>query len=458
MSERGAGPEPSARVGVAVPAAGSGERMGGVRKPFLELAGEPLLAHALRPFLADPRVVRVAVALAADDASAPAPWLEALAPRVVVVQGGRTRTQSVRAALAALPPDLDVIAVHDAARPLVTPEIVGRCIDLALEGAGAVAGCPAIDTVKRVDDSGTVVETPDRARLWLAQTPQAFPARSLRNAYARPGGGGHGRLGAGRACRRGRGRDHGRRRAVQPQGHAPGRRSRGGGDPARPGLGMSDGPVRIDLRADPDADLSGAVEHLRAGGLIAYPTETVYGLGGVAREPAVSRVRALKGRESGKPLIVLVGSARAAAELRWTPEAEELARIFWPGAVTLVLEDPRGIFPVGVRDERTRTVGVRVSPHPLVRRLMAELRAPLISTSLNAAGEPPARSADEAVEVLRRLDGDDVLVLDGGTLPPSGPSTVVDCSGPEPVVIREGSVPTARLRCALPEIHGEQSS
>jgi len=221
---------------------------------------------------------------------------------------------------------------------------------------------------------------------------------------------------------------------------------------------MSDWPVRLDLRGDPDADLSGLVAHLREGGVIAYPTETVYGLGGVAAEPAVSRVRALKGREAGKPLIVLVESARAAKDLRWTRDAEDLARIFWPGALTLVLEDPRGIFPGGVRDARTGTVGVRVSPHPLVRRLMAELGAPLISTSLNVPGEPPARSADEAVEVVRRLGGRDVLVLDGGTLPPSGPSTVVNCSGSEPVVIREGSVPTARLRCAIPEIHGEQSS
>lgn len=221
---------------------------------------------------------------------------------------------------------------------------------------------------------------------------------------------------------------------------------------------MTDWPVRLDLRGDPEADLSGVLGHLREGGVIAYPTETVYGLGGVAAEPAVSRVRALKSRDSAKPLIVLVGSPEGAAGLRWTSDAEELARIFWPGALTLVLEDPRGIFPGGVRDERTGTVGVRVSPHPLVRRLMAELGAPLISTSLNAPGEQPARSGEEAVEVVRRLGGRDVLVLDVGTLPPSGPSTVVDCSGPKPVVIREGSVPTARLRCALPEIHGEPSS
>lgn len=221
---------------------------------------------------------------------------------------------------------------------------------------------------------------------------------------------------------------------------------------------MSDGPFRLDLRADPEADLSGVVRHLRGGGVIAYPTETVYGLGGLAAEPAVAKVRSLKKRESDKPLIVLVGSAEAVQGLRWTEAAKELARIFWPGAVTLVLEDPLGIFPSGVRDDRTGTVGVRVSPHPVVRRLMAALGAPLVSTSLNAPGRPPARSGEEAMEVVRGLGGREVLVLDIGTLPPSRPSTVVDCTGPEPVVVREGTVPTARLRCAIPEIHGEQSS
>lgn len=167
-----------------MPAAGSGERMGGVRKPFLELAGEPVLLRALRPFLDDPRVVGVVVALSADQAATPPDWLRALGPRVVVAPGGATRSQSVRAAIAALPAELDVIAVHDAARPLVTSEVVASCIDLALEGFGAVAGCPAVDTLKRVGTDGAVIETPDRASLWHAQTPQAFPAHVLRSAYA----------------------------------------------------------------------------------------------------------------------------------------------------------------------------------------------------------------------------------------------------------------------------------
>ena len=157
--------------------------MGGVRKPFLELAGEPVLVHALRPFLSDPRVVAVAVALTEEDAASPPEWLLSLDARVSVVAGGDTRTESVRLAIEALPQDVTVIAVHDAARPLVSTEVVAECIDLAATGVGAVAGCPAVDTIKEVDEQRRVVATPDRATLWHAQTPQVFPAELLRRAY-----------------------------------------------------------------------------------------------------------------------------------------------------------------------------------------------------------------------------------------------------------------------------------
>jgi 2-C-methyl-D-erythritol 4-phosphate cytidylyltransferase len=183
MTARATGPTRSARVGVAVPAAGSGLRMGGVRKAFLELSGQPTLLHALRPFLAETRVVAVVVALAPEDAASPPSWLVELAPRVRVVAGGATRSQSVRSAIAALPADLDVIAVHDAARPLVTAGVVSECVALALAGFGAVAGCPAVDTLKRVDAEGSVLDTPDRSSFWHAQTPQVFPAGVLRAAY-----------------------------------------------------------------------------------------------------------------------------------------------------------------------------------------------------------------------------------------------------------------------------------
>lgn len=181
MSE--AGSEKPARVGVAIPAAGFGRRMGGVRKPLMTLGGEPLLLRGLQPFLAEPRVTAVVVAMRADDVAEPPDWLSGLDPRVSIVEGGETRGASVARAVAALPDDVTIIAVHDAARPLVTGEVVGRCIDLAHAGFGAVAGSPAVDTIKRVDARAFVTGTPDRSTLWLAHTPQVFPASMLRSAY-----------------------------------------------------------------------------------------------------------------------------------------------------------------------------------------------------------------------------------------------------------------------------------
>ena len=175
--------EISPHVGVVVPAAGSGTRMGDVRKPFLELDGEPLLAHALRPFLRDDRVIAVVVSLAPEDVDEITDWIRKLDDRIKVVEGGINRTESVRNAVSVLPTSLDVVAIHDAARPLVTSAIVGKCIDLANTGVCAVAGCPVIDTIKRVDQEFHVLETVDRNTLWHAHTPQVFPAGLLRQAY-----------------------------------------------------------------------------------------------------------------------------------------------------------------------------------------------------------------------------------------------------------------------------------
>jgi 2-C-methyl-D-erythritol 4-phosphate cytidylyltransferase len=175
------------RVGVAVPAAGAGRRMGGVRKAFLELGGEPVLVHALRPFLERDEVVAVAVALSPRDAAEPPAWLTGLDPRVNVVAGGRTRTESVRNAVRALPPAVTLVAVHDGARPLVSGEVVARCFEVAAGGEGAVAGCPAVDTLKRTGEDGVVEATVDRRRFWHAHTPQVFPAGLVFHAYGEAG-------------------------------------------------------------------------------------------------------------------------------------------------------------------------------------------------------------------------------------------------------------------------------
>lgn len=184
MSADGSADTP-VEVGVAVPAAGSGRRMGGVRKAFLELDGEPILLRALRPFVQDERVVRIVVALSPGDAANPPGWLTACDPRIAVVAGGATRGESVARCLVELPDDVRVIAVHDAARPLVTADVIRRCIDTAASGVGAVAGCPAVDTMKVVEEGGFILSTPDRSTLWHAHTPQVFPAEALRLAYER---------------------------------------------------------------------------------------------------------------------------------------------------------------------------------------------------------------------------------------------------------------------------------
>ena len=171
------------RVGVAVPAAGMGTRMGGVRKPFLDLSGQPLLLWALRPFLQHPQVTSVVVALGETDFETPPTWLVEADPRIQVVRGGETRGDSVWAALGALPESVEVVAIHDAARPLVTGEIIDRCLAEVGPGRGAVAGWPAVDTLKEVAWGGRIVGTPNRERIWHAQTPQIFPRELIVKAY-----------------------------------------------------------------------------------------------------------------------------------------------------------------------------------------------------------------------------------------------------------------------------------
>ena len=219
----------------------------------------------------------------------------------------------------------------------------------------------------------------------------------------------------------------------------------------------SSAPPVVDARAGPppEADLERLVRHVLGGGLIAYPTETVYGFGGLASRKAVEALRRLKpGRE--RPFLLLVPSPAAVSELVWTPPARELASAFWPGALTLVLADPSSSFPAGVRGHRGG-VAVRVTSHPLTRLLVERVGRPVTSTSANLPGEPAAANAKEALAAASRSRaGGELRVLDGGRLPASRPSTVVDCTGPFPGVVRAGAIPVSRLRSVLPEIDGER--
>jgi 2-C-methyl-D-erythritol 4-phosphate cytidylyltransferase len=172
------------RVGVIIPAGGAGIRMGGVSKTLLPLHGTPVLAHTLAPFCARPDVIAIAIALPEPLLQHPPSWLTA-DQRVRLVGAGPERADSVRNGLAAITDDVDVLLVHDAARPLVSDDIIERCIAAAAGGRSVIAAVRVIDTIKQVDESGGVVHTLDRSRLWAAQTPQAFPAAVLRAAHVR---------------------------------------------------------------------------------------------------------------------------------------------------------------------------------------------------------------------------------------------------------------------------------
>jgi len=176
--------EPS--VAAVVPAAGRGERLGaGTAKALLPLSGEPMLLHAVRT-LAASRVELVVVAAPQGQVEAVQRLLgEHAGAAVHVVEGGATRSDSVRRALAALPASVRVVLVHDAARPLAPVSLVDEVVAAVHAGADAVVpGLPVADTVKQVDTAGAVVATVDRSALRAVQTPQGFRRVVLDAAYA----------------------------------------------------------------------------------------------------------------------------------------------------------------------------------------------------------------------------------------------------------------------------------
>jgi 2-C-methyl-D-erythritol 4-phosphate cytidylyltransferase len=176
-------------VGVLVPAAGRGERAGeGAPKQFRAIAGVPMLLRSIRPFAQHPRVRTIVIALPADAAADPPAWLApVLGERLRVVAGGATRAASVRAALAALEPACQIVLVHDAARPFVSPAEIDGVIAAAERGAGALAAIPVSDTLKRSADGRLVAQTAPREGLWRALTPQGFPRSLLERAYQAAG-------------------------------------------------------------------------------------------------------------------------------------------------------------------------------------------------------------------------------------------------------------------------------
>ena len=198
------------------------------------------------------------------------------------------------------------------------------------------------------------------------------------------------------------------------------------------------------------AALPQAVAHLGAGGLLAYPTETVYGLGSRARPRDVQALARLKGRRPDKPILLLVADRDMAEAqgLAFNESAGALARAFWPGPLTLVLPGGDGRLPDALRGPEGG-IAVRWTSHRGMARLVRALGEPLTSTSANLPGSPPAPGAEAIVrDFAPAVEAGTLLVLDGGVLGNSPPSTVVDCTQPQPRLIREGAVTLGELRRA----------
>jgi L-threonylcarbamoyladenylate synthase len=179
-----------------------------------------------------------------------------------------------------------------------------------------------------------------------------------------------------------------------------------------------------------------ALEILKRGGLVAFPTDTVYGVGALASDSAaVESIYAAKGRPVEKAIPVLIGDPDDLVKVSLeVPEiAAKLAARFWPGPLTLVVPKHPDLPEVV---SAAPTVGVRVPDHPVARALL-RAAGPMAVTSANLSGQP---SPSTAQEVFAQLGGRIALILDGGKTPGGLPSTVVNCAGAEPQILREGPI------------------
>jgi L-threonylcarbamoyladenylate synthase len=199
------------------------------------------------------------------------------------------------------------------------------------------------------------------------------------------------------------------------------------------------------IRADHPIALTHAVDILNNGGLVSFPTDTVYGLASLPFDANfVERLYVAKGRNSQRAIAVLMGDisqlSMVAEELR--PRVLHLAERFWPGPLTLIVPKlpsiPHTLTP-------TTGIGVRIPNHPVALQLM-QLAGPLAVTSANLTGQDNTTTAQEVIDQLR---GRIHLVIDGGKTPGGVPSTVIDCMGPEPIILREGPISKESLDAVL---------
>lgn len=222
---------------------------------------------------------------------------------------------------------------------------------------------------------------------------------------------------------------------------------------------MTVGIVDVPFWSDEEvaAAIRPALEQIESRRVLAYPTETVYGLGGGIDRDSVNALISLKGRPKGKPFLLLIAGSDMLArlDLRLPSFATNLAARFWPGPLTMVLAGGEKRVPEALRGPEGG-IAVRWTSHVALQRLIRAHGDAITSTSANRPGIPPATSAGEIrAQWSAALAGGALRVLDGGTLPPSPPSTVLDCTGRAPRVIRPGAIPAATLRQTAPRLIGD---
>ena len=172
------------KVAAIIPAAGMGVRMGSYKKQFLKLDGVPILIHTLRKFVACPEVTEIFLAAPPGDIAQMQKMLasENLGDKITVVAGGNRRQDSVENCLRLVPPDTDLVAVHDAVRPFVSPALISAVIQEAAQSGASILGILTVDTVKQVARN-RILGTIPRERIILAQTPQVFRYEILKRAF-----------------------------------------------------------------------------------------------------------------------------------------------------------------------------------------------------------------------------------------------------------------------------------
>jgi L-threonylcarbamoyladenylate synthase len=205
--------------------------------------------------------------------------------------------------------------------------------------------------------------------------------------------------------------------------------------------------IKIDSSGPDPSAVQEVVTILKAGGVVAYPTETFYGLGADAdNAAAVEKIFRIKGRDFKKPVPVIIGNVKDLPRLAdgIPPVARRLIEHFWPGGLTIIFSASNGVLPRLTAG--TNKIGIRLTSNPVALLIARGLCGPITATSANLSG---GRECSEAGEVMASLDGQIDAIVDGGKTPGETGSTIIDITVEPPAILREGVVPVHLIRGIL---------